>query len=253
MHKLIRQIVAAGTPVYFVSPHFDDAALSAGALISYLAPKTRVTVINLFTSVHSSKPTLSAAAFVRQCGYASAKQLFSDRLAEDAGVFRPFGVKVVNLGFIDSLWRLKPDLSALEKFFGRYLPELIHIYPTYRFHAIRGRVSRFDDGMAGQVAVRLKKLVKEPSAVVFCPLGIGGHVDHLFTKNVCCGLFSKLVYWVDFPYSARQNFHSGFHNSFSVPVNQKDKTRLLRGYASQFSALFPDGRITQTSETFLPQ
>jgi len=48
-NEIINNIIREKIPCFFISPHLDDAALSAGGLIAYLSQHTHVEVIDVFT------------------------------------------------------------------------------------------------------------------------------------------------------------------------------------------------------------
>ena len=129
MNKLIKNIVKNKRNCYFVSPHLDDAALSAGGIISYLAKKTNVEVITVFTECREDKHSLSALSYIKQSGYKSdqAKQLYSLRRKEDLEAFNRLGVEVKHLGFVDALWRRKRNIKMIDKFLGTFLNDFLYI------------------------------------------------------------------------------------------------------------------------------
>jgi hypothetical protein len=65
MEKIIAHIIKNKIPCYFLSPHLDDAVLSAGGLISSLSGNTSVTVVNIFTTA-GEKNTLSAKKSIQK-------------------------------------------------------------------------------------------------------------------------------------------------------------------------------------------
>jgi len=75
---------------------------------------------------------------------------------------------------------------------------------TFRWDLARGRVARSDRGLADQVAVSLTELAEQlgpQGTVIFAPLAIGRHVDHIITRNAAARLGLPVVYYSDFPYS----------------------------------------------------
>src|SRR3989304_10331904 len=92
--KLTKQIINEKAPCLFISPHLDDAVLSAGDFILFLIEqKIPVTVITVFTKISPKPYTLSAKSFIRQCGYNDAELLFADRRNEDKEIFEKIGVQ----------------------------------------------------------------------------------------------------------------------------------------------------------------
>lgn len=236
---IIEKIVRSKTPCYFISPHFDDAIFSAGDLMQSLSGKVPITVINVFTKGGSGPYSISQKVYLKKCGFKEAGELFKARDSEDRKVLKKIGVKRVNLGFTDSLFRQKTP-SKIDKF-SRLLPELKIIYPTYRFHVIKGLVSDHDRALIKEVATMLKGLIpNDKNNIVFCPLGLGGHVDHIIVKDVCKGTFKNLVFWEDFPYSlgeTKNGFLKGKNlKTFSFVKNPIKKSALVLGYGTQVNS-----------------
>jgi LmbE family N-acetylglucosaminyl deacetylase len=70
--------------IYFISPHLDDAILSAGALIYELKNQGRIKIITVFTK---------------------GDELFLKRKIEDKNVCHYLDIDYLHLDFIDVLWR----------------------------------------------------------------------------------------------------------------------------------------------------
>ncbi|HBC72800.1 MAG: hypothetical protein UX91_C0006G0044 [Candidatus Amesbacteria bacterium GW2011_GWB1_47_19] len=239
MKKLIDRIIEHRLPVYFISPHLDDAVFSAGGLISRLSRKTQVKIINVFTRADNLRPTLSAAVYLRQCGSPDARRLFIIRKREDAGILKTLGIKPIDLDYTDALWRRK------KRFPGSFIPELGAVYPTYRWHVVTGKSSPADSGLIDKLSHRLSRAVPS-EAVVFAPLSIGRHVDHVIIRNICSQLPNRVIYWCDFPYNQKfrpdMKFIGQHHLHKSVlPVSPTVRHRLISGYRSQTPAVFPAG------------
>jgi hypothetical protein len=232
IHATIQKIIIKKQPCVFISPHFDDAVLSSGALMRYLSKKTNITVLNVFTKASKQPYTLSAKAFLKQCGYTDAETLFIDREKEDRLVLRNVADRVLDLGFTDALFRKKPVG------FVSFLPELLHVYPTYRWHVSTGHIAKQDAILLIELKKQLKKSVPE-DAVVFCPYAIGNHVDHRLTRLACEESFTNLIYWSDFPYNERIVEKISLP-SFIFEVGLKAKHELVKGYKTQYTAMFHD-------------
>ena len=234
---------------YFISPHFDDAVFSSGALMTYLAKHTKVVVINIFTKASERPYTLSAHMFLRQCGYKDAQKLFVDREREDADVFKSINVKVINFSFLDQLWRRKNHPGWLARFMPN-VAELSAVYPTYRFHAIKGKIADGDLKTVAAIKKELKEKVRDANAVVFCPMGIGNHIDHIIARTVCDELFSDVIHWSDFPYNEKSQENSVGFQSFSFSEGLSKKQKLVEGYKTQYGAMFHAGLKLRPEEFF---
>ncbi len=253
-NRLIDTIVKNKTACYFVSPHYDDAVLSAGALLSYLAKHTTVVIITVFTQAGPKPYSLSAKAYLNQCGYTDADQLYSDRTKEDKLVLRKIAKKVIDLDFTDALWRRKYQPTMMMRQISKLVPELGLIYPTYRLHVSKGRIAKADTKTFQDIRQALQNVISEDRRMIFCPAGIGGHVDHVLVRKVCEATFSPVVYWSDFPYdqSSTANFSEDMH-MFTFEQDLSSKYALIKGYQTQFTAMFKSGLILGAEKFYTAQ
>ncbi len=250
---LINQIVLEKPHVFFVSPHLDDAALSCGGLLCHLADKTDVTVVSVFTKVTQSPYTLSARQFLKQCKNPDAENLFEERKKEDVEALNSIGVKTTHLGFVDASWRKKEGLHGLRKAIADVFPEFGHVYPTYRWNVISGVISKYDNSLMDSIKKSLESLISSHQKfVVFCPLGIGNHVDHVVVNKCCQEVFDDIIYWSDFPYSTKDDKHDNLkiEEKFRWSQRGDQKRQLVQGYKSQFSAIFQDGIMPKVDEVY---
>ncbi len=248
------ELPAAGSWLV-LSAHLDDAVLSCGALLAAAAPVRRITVATLFTECSAGPHTRAARSFLGQCGYPDADSLFAGRRAEDIAALDRLRVDSRRLGRVDALFRRR-DLWPVARPAARLLPELGHRYPTYRFDIAKGRVSRGDRGLTADLRRDIRDLVDELDAgVVFCPIGIGSHVDHLITRSLGADHPGRVVYYADFPYCIAGEPDPDFvaDNGLTArqwPVPDGSKAALIREYRTQADALFPSGVIPRAPETY---
>jgi hypothetical protein len=162
------------------------------------------------------------------------------------------GLRHVHLGHPDALFRRRRDPSGLLRRVGRVLPELEHRYPTFRFDIGLGRVSRGDEELRAQLVDEVAELAR--GAVVFAPLGVGRHVDHLLARAV--GAHLGAVLYGDFPYTVRDPDAEAVAAAELRPWAWTDDLAARRpaiaGYRTQVDALFPDGEIPLRPETYYP-
>lgn len=241
----LNQIIKNKKACFFVSPHFDDAVLSAGSLMLYLSKYTKVTVLNVFTECGKGPYTRSAIANLKQCKALSPESLYKARKLEDSKALSELKVTSVNLGFVDALYRKKTKKNSLS----RIIPELIHVYPTYRYHIIKGEISRHDDDLRKSLYKYLYNLPK--NSVIFSPAAIGNHVDHMLVKEVCELLPHHVVYWYDFPYPKSKNSFSRYKRVLKFGKYKDKKMRALMLYKTQVSALFPNGLRLPEEEYYI--
>jgi LmbE family N-acetylglucosaminyl deacetylase len=245
-----------GAPVLFLSPHPDDAVLSCGALMRALAATCAVTVVTAFTAASPPPHTYAARSFLRRCSMPDAAGLFAARRAEDEQVCGDLGAAHEHLGYPDALFRRRAAGPPLARYASRVLPELGHRYPTYRFDVARGRIARGDHAVIDALTGAVAGLIDRTGARrVFCPLGVGRHVDHLIVRAVGERFAGCVVYYADFPYSQAASPDPGFVARHRLVARSwtrgiADKEPLIRGYRSQLAALFPSGRIPVVPETY---
>lgn len=253
--QILKKIVRNKTHCYFVSPHLDDAVLSCGDLIIHLKDKVPVTVINVFTKEGDKPYTLSAWAQLIKCGYLNASDFYQQRRTEDGEVFKKLGVEAINLDFVEALYRKKKGREPLIKI-DNFIAEFSHTYPIYRLHVTSGKVSKEDARLKRKLGEKLKKIISKGSAnIIFCPLGVGGHVDHVLVRAVCSKSFSKLVYWSDFPYKTKNGKSEKFKTTnglrtFVFAKNLKDKKEIIAYYKSQVKPTFAGGEIKISFEKY---
>lgn len=252
---VLERVLGDRSPVLFLSAHLDDVVLSCGALIESVMQTCTVTVATLFTAAACPPHTRAARSFLRQCGAPDAATLFEARRTEDRDVLREMNVEHVHLGETDALFRQR-ELRLGGERVRRLLPELGHRYPTYRFDIAKGRVSRGDRAMIDGLVRRVGSLVDRTGArVVFAPVGIGRHVDHLITRSVGLRQDVDTIFYSDFPYNLAHDPDRAFLDrhrltSWAWSHGIEAKQRLIRGYRTQADALFPSGRIAAVPEVY---
>lgn len=246
MERVIEEIIKKQKTCYFISPHLDDAAFSGGGLISYLAAKTRVVVVTAFTAAGKDKHSLSARAFLRKCGYRANEvdKFFDERRKEDRQLFESVGVEVVHLGFLDALWRAEESPNTIYKFLSFFINDFAYIYPTHRLHISKGRIHRKDRDNLRKLEKKLKEIVDGgKNSVVFCPLGLGKHVDHVVVREACSKIFPEVIYWEDSPYNLyygpdKAFVEKNYLTKFFFRKNQPERYKMYPAYKTQFGKLF---------------
>lgn len=247
--QTLNSLINQSSEVIFVSPHFDDAVLSCGQLMTELSKKgKRIKVVNVFTKAHNGPYTLSAKTFLSTSGgYQKATKLYLHRGKEDYDALSSIKVKkIINLGFTDALFRKTKTTNWISKL----IPETMHLYPTYRWHIIKNNISDKDNSIL-KVSAQLSKLAKK-NAIIFAPLGIATHVDHIITKEACEKLKNKIVYYSEFPYNLRAEIPQEIkkYSLFTKRVNLSNKKTLISLYKTQFPGLFPGGLVPDHREKY---
>ncbi|MET1155920.1 PIG-L family deacetylase [Arthrobacter sp.] len=247
---------SSDNPWLFLSPHLDDAILSCGALIEAEVGRREVTVATIFTESAPPPHTRSARNFMRLAHIEDAAALFEARRAEDLAVLRNLGVKYLHLGATDAIYRRRTPAAGPLGVLARFLPELVHTYPTYRFNIVRGRISRGDRPLMAELGGEVERLMEQTQAeLIFCPLGVGGHVDHVVARTLGTAFPERVVYYSDFPYNQSAEPEAAFLAEHLLEPWHWDegieaKEHWIRQYDTQANALFPDGRIPVAPESY---
>ena len=178
----------------FVSPHFDDVALSCGGqIIANPARSEDVLVLNIFTSepadaVEGGSKTL--ALF---------DSLNSGRTLEDKAAWDEIGVRCLHANLPEALLRGKFPFRLLDN-------------PR-------------DEGVIEDVYNLLSELaVSHPQARFYFPAGIGNHVDHLACQRAAFRLLDDerldgITLYEDIPYCWLSFVRSQYYRRFCRTVD----------------------------------
>lgn len=232
----LKQILKNNTRCFFISPHLDDAIYSAGSLISFLSDKTEVNLITLFTAVNRVPTSTAARRWLEISGHADEDQHYATRRDEDVKACVVVGAKPIHLGYVGTIWRRENIGSPMLGYNPLYTPEDIEL-----MHQTHEKLRQFTD-------------TGEPF-VIFGPIGLGGHIDHMFTKEVLRQTFDNITFWVDFPYSQNSAITEealGVSDLFQAVWggSSDKKIRGVLTYESQNKANFQTGTITFPREHY---
>jgi LmbE family N-acetylglucosaminyl deacetylase len=251
LDSILEQIIKERRPCFFFSPHLDDGVLSCGNLIGYLSGKTNVTVVTVFTKASEKPYSFSARRFLMHCNETNASVLFQKRRYEDKAATKKLGAACEHLGCVDGTWRRHKRISAFRKRISKWLPEVLYQYPTF-VHIMLGVITKEDKAFIKELQVSLRKHVPS-NAVIFAPLAVGGHVDHVVIREVFSG-FDGTIFWSDFPYNlksvGKKSFISRKKLKKQTFITRNKKESAIRLYTSQLPSLFPDGKVPQKNEVY---
>jgi len=108
------------------------------------------------------------------------------RREEDRVALRRLGANVLHLDLPDCVYRRHPQNG-----------EPLYALPETIF----GPLHPAEEVLVEQLRVRLASALPT-DAVLVCPLGLGGHVDHRLTRAAAEALGRPLRYYADYPYAA---------------------------------------------------
>ena len=251
LSQLADEMRESGSAAVVMSPHLDDAVLSCGALLAHLAGKCPVTVVTVFTEAAPPPWSLPARLQLRAIGVTDADDFYEQRRAEDTKVLAEIGAEVVHLGLRDAMFRRVGDTAGRHLLPGRW-----PAYPTFRFDIARGRVARGDAGLPADVGALVGEVARDTGAgILFAPLGVGTHVDHMITRQAAQYLPLRTVYYSDFPYSQKADPEPGFLRRAGLVPHQwlsgrAENAARIAGYRTQFAGLFPQGSVPLCAEIY---
>jgi LmbE family N-acetylglucosaminyl deacetylase len=170
----------------YISPHLDDAVLSAGG---FIYEQTRSgNAVEIWTIVCGFPPpgelTPLAQALHFQWGTGTPEETVNLRRAEDVQAAGSLGAKTLHFDVPDCIYRRGPDGEPL------YLDIFAQPHKAE---------AQLPDQIAQSIAPRLGA-----DDQVICQLGIGGHVDHILVRRAVERLNRPLWYAVDVPYVFKQ-------------------------------------------------
>lgn len=167
----------------YLSPHFDDVALSCGGLVWELShARDDVSVWTIF----GGKPTQVVNSPIIQelhARWQSGDQAIHIRKSEDIRSCRILNAAHRHFDFPDCIYRVDD-----------------HGNPLYSSEdSLFGPVNDHDLAIVNKLVKRLDPLIPASTQIV-CPLAIGNHVDHQLTRQIVAKLERTAWFYVDFPY-----------------------------------------------------
>lgn len=237
----------------YLSPHLDDAALACGGTIArYAAEYQPVLVVNICTSAPDPAGPFSAFAEENHQRWGlNAAQAVTRRLAEDLMALEILGADSCQLDLFDAIYRMPKRYDSNSTLFGALAT---------------------DDTLLVSLAAPLAELASRfPDAIIYAPLGVGGHVDHQASYLAATALRASgvaLAFYEDFPYVAipgaldeRLNQLGGgelfLQSTIDIDTYLTRKISAIEAYTSQIGTLFGDvaglaQRVTAYAERLRP-
>jgi LmbE family N-acetylglucosaminyl deacetylase len=168
----------------YLSPHLDDAALSAGGLIYEQARSGLPVEIWTFMCGDPGLSQVSQFAQLQhdQWGFANAEEAMRERRQEDLRAADILGAKAVHFDFLDCIYRRGKN--------GEWLYQEIFVPPHAK-----------DAGLPSEIAAVITPHL-QPDDVLVCQLSVGSHVDHVLVRQAAelLGFGERLLYDIDMPY-----------------------------------------------------
>jgi LmbE family N-acetylglucosaminyl deacetylase len=210
----------------YISPHLDDAVLSAGGLIHDQARSGIPVEIWTFMcgDPHETELSMFAQVLHYQWGFASAEETIRLRRIEDQRAAEILGAKTVHFDFLDCIYRRGRN--------GDWNYTSVFVPP----HEDDADLPR---QIAETIAPRLTR-----DDVLVCQLGLGSHVDHVLVRRGVEMLGHPLVHDADIPYlfqhpDSLASSTAGMKESLHAVTEAglRSWQEAVNAYASQLSTL----------------
>jgi LmbE family N-acetylglucosaminyl deacetylase len=168
----------------FLSPHFDDVALSCGGLVWEQAQAGNPVSIWTICADEIPDNELSSFAAELHARWGVGLNAPAQRKLEHRRSCQQLGASYRYFSVTDCIYRRD---SQTQEFM--YTSEA----------ALNGELQPGDYQIIRTINEDMKNYL-QPEAILVCPLGLGNHVDHQLTRMAAEGMGYPLWYYADFPY-----------------------------------------------------
>lgn len=168
----------------YLSPHFDDAALSCGGLAWQQSQADEIVSIWTICAGEPSPGELSSFALQLHARWEAGQNAPAIRKAEDIASCRRLGASYRHFSIPDCIYRRDPRSGEF-----MYAAEA----------ALTGPLQPGDSQIVHALSDELCRSLPEEADVV-CPLALGAHVDHQLTRLAAEQLGRVCWFYADFPY-----------------------------------------------------
>lgn len=173
----------------YLSPHFDDAALSCGGLIWEQAQSGESVSIWTVCAGEPPEGALSPFAERLHARWESGPQAPVYRRAEDLASCQRLGAAHRYFSIPDCIYRRGEDS-------GQFL------YTSEE--SLNGTLHSAEAPLIERLHRQMEQDLPQGAEMV-CPLTLGNHVDHQLVRAAASRLKRRLWYYADFPYAARSS------------------------------------------------
>ncbi len=219
----------------YLSPHLDDAILSAGGLIYEQTQSGAPVEIWTFMCGFPPEGEISPLAqkLHTEWGFSSARETVEMRRLENLNATAIVGAKAVQFDFLDCIYRRGKN--------GDWL------YADNIFDPPHADEADLPAEIAKVIAPRT-----QPDDVLVCQLTVGNHVDHVTVRKAAELLERPLIYDADIPYLLN---HPDELNPKTAGMKAKAHSvseaglkawqEAIAAYASQIAVLFESPELMQ--------
>ena len=227
----------------YLSPHFDDVALSCGGLVWQQAQAGDPVGIWTICGGDVPEGPLSPFAHSLHDRWQTGREAARQRREEDIAACQWLGADYRHFLLADCIYRRYPGDEEDRAGFFPYASE----------ESLFGPLHPVETGLVAQLGEQLARAFPS-EAEILCPLALGGHVDHRLTRLAAENLQRSLWYYADYPYVLNDKGHpenltqSGWKGvKFDLSEGGMAAwERSVAAHASQISTFWPDlGAICQ--------
>jgi hypothetical protein len=167
----------------YLSPHFDDVALSCGGLVW---EQTQAGDDVQIWTIFGGKPAQEIHSPIVEelhARWESGDRAVEIRQQEDIRSCRLLNASYRHFGFPDCIYRVDDNNNPL--------------YPTEE--SLFGTIHPFETKIVAMVADKLGRSIP-PQAQLVSPMAIGNHVDHQLARQIAASSGKIVWFYMDFPY-----------------------------------------------------
>lgn len=216
----------------FVSPHFDDAILSCGGLISNSIQRGKsIQICTVFTEIQKENNKLSQVikkyvaedmgilesnVDIQEC-----EKWITLRRQEDERACKYLGCKKRELKYLDAIFRLERNQ---------------YIYDTEESLFKKAYETTLVNELIEQFIVLCKDF-----DVCFFPMAIGSHIDHRILHRVGLSIakrYNYVYYYHEIPYCIGKEMQYSKENQYDISESMKYKIKAISYYDTQLKGLF---------------
>lgn len=176
-------------PWIYLSPHFDDVALSCGGLVWEQAQAGEA--VSIWTVCAGDTPAGDFSPFAQElhARWEVGQNAPAQRRIEDINSCHRLGASYRYFSIPDCIYRRHPQTGEFMYASEAALNGPLHPGDTQVIHALHKELRQS----------------LQPDIFLVCPLGLGAHVDHQLTRQAAERLGRTLWYYADFPYVLHRN------------------------------------------------
>jgi hypothetical protein len=213
----------------------DDAVLSAGSRIIQLKEThEQVQVITIFTKFVNGSTTWDSKKYLIKSHALNTTLFEKKRIEEDIRAMNRLRVDFLHLSYIDAGFRKTAKNN--------------HAYSNYS-ELFSGNLNPDDVLLMEKISNDIKSRI-HPADIIYAPVAIGKHADHILINRIAKTLPNKTYFWLDQPYAYDHNEtpKKNYRKALTIPFTP-EKKMVFSEYRSQVKQLYPHG-IPHIDELF---